>query len=357
MKKAIILTITVFLVLVLSAVAVSAQTCAISKGIGHPLLSDFDCDKTPDVYDNCPFITNPWQRDAEGNGLGDACDLVIESIRTNPADFVYNGRAFNVFVTLYNNRDYNIRNMKVSVFLPGLRIEAVSYIDNLEPYTSQTVEFFLRAPICSPAYLASSPDHLIAVEANFMNLYSEEEIIPGITSIRIVPDNKCLGMLQTGQTMDNTFIDVMEIQDVYKGRETVFPIKISNREQVGKEYIFSVTGLDGWGSHRLEPGSLIIVPSESDRTMDLYISAYDNVPPGERVFVVSVKSGEEVQRFLLIANVKENESFNPGVGVLFSLKVVLVGGLIILIVIAVVIGLKKYIGTAKGNENKEIMYS
>jgi hypothetical protein len=336
----------VFLAVIISAFEVSSQSCAISLGLGKPLLPDTDCDRVIDIDDNCPFITNPMQRDAEGNGLGDACDLYIESISTSPADFVYNGRAFNTIVTLQNNRDYNIRNLKVRVLVPELGIESVQYIDNLEVCSSETIEFFLRAPMCVPMH-----DYKIIVEASFMNVFGEIEGIPGITSIRVIPDQYCQMILENNQTIGNTFIDVMEIQDVYKGSEAVFPIRISNREFNDKEYIFTVTGLDDWGYYRLDPGSLIIVPSEAERTMDLYIGTNKNVPPGERVFVVSVQSGEEVQRFLLIANVKESGEVDKTFLWMFSLRVILIGGLILLILVALIIGLKKYIDSAKSEQN------
>lgn len=344
MKKPIILMITVFLVLVLSITFVSAQTCMISLGIGHPLLPDTDCDRVVDIEDNCPFIPNPFQRDAEGNGLGDACDLYIESIRTSPADFVFNGRAFNTVVTLYNNREHNIRNLKIRVIIPELGIESVRYIDNIEVCSPQTIEFFLRAPMCVKMH-----DYNIFVETSFMNLFGEFEVIPGVTSIRVIPDAYCQMILENNQTIGNTFIDVMEIQDVYKGQEAIFPVKVANREFTDKEYIFTVRGIGDWGYARLEPGSLIIVPSQSDRTVDLYVGAYKdmNIAPGERVFVVSVQSGEEIQRFLLIANVKESGVVDKSFLWFFSLKVLLIGGLIVLVIVGVIIGIVKYIQSAK----------
>jgi len=348
MNKLIVLMITAFLIIVISPGFVSAQTCAISPGPGHPLLPDFDCDGIVDMEDNCPFITNPMQRDADGNGLGNLCDVYIESITTNPADFVFNGRAFNAYATIYNNREHNLRNVKVRLIMPEIRVESVQYIDNLEVCSAHTAEFFIRAPMCVPMH-----DYQMIVEVSFMNLYGEYETIPGFRSLRVIPDKYCQMVLDNNQTIGNTFIDVMEIQDVYKGSEAVFPIRVSNREFNGKEYIFSVTGLDGWGNFRLDPGSLIIVPSESDRMMDLYVSAHKDVAPGERVFVVSVQSGEEVQRFLLIANVKEAEVMDQSFLWFFSIKAMLIIGLIILIIVGLVIGIIKYMQSFRNSSRTE----
>ena len=349
MKRSVVWGIVALFILVICTSFVCAQACMISPGIGYPLLPDTDCDRVVDIEDNCPFIPNPLQRDAEGNGLGDACDLYIESINTNPADFVFNSRAFNTLITLYNNREHNLRNLKVRVIIPELGIESVRYIDNLEVCSAETVEFFLRAPMCVPMH-----DYTIIVEASFMNLYGEMEVIPGFTSIRVMPDKYCQMILENNQTIGNTFVDVMEIQDVYKGQEAVFPIRISNREFNDKEYIFSVTGIDkGWGYYRLEPGSLIIVPSETDRIMDLYVGAYKgmDVVPGERVFVVSIQSGEEIQRFLLIANVKESDVISRSFLWFFSLKVMLITGLVIILIAGIVLGIKKYIDSMKTSES------
>jgi hypothetical protein len=36
--------------------------------------SDADNDWLPDETDNCPAFYNPWQRDSDADGVGDACD-------------------------------------------------------------------------------------------------------------------------------------------------------------------------------------------------------------------------------------------------------------------------------------------
>ncbi|MCA9858279.1 MAG: thrombospondin type 3 repeat-containing protein, partial [Thermomicrobiales bacterium] len=55
------------------------QTDADGDGIGNacddePYGPDSDGDGYPDIFDNCSDVPNPDQRDADGDGIGDACD-------------------------------------------------------------------------------------------------------------------------------------------------------------------------------------------------------------------------------------------------------------------------------------------
>jgi len=350
MKKAFTI-ILVALMVVLTAGFASAAACMISPGLNYPLLPDSDCDGWIDMDDNCPFITNPLQQDSDENGLGNACDIYYEAIGTNPADFVFNGRTFETVVTLKNNREYNLRNVRVNVFIPDLGLESVQYTDNLDVCESTSLEFMLRAPICAP-----EAEYPVFVETTFMNHMGIQEKTVGVTSIRVIPDEYCKMVLSGNGELGNTYVDVMEIKDVYKGMEAVYPIKISNREFENKEYIISVTGLSGWGMSRLTPNSLIIVPAGADRIADLYISARQDVPPGERAFVVTVQSGEEFQRFLLIANVKEAPVEDRSVFFIFGMKMIFITLLVALIIMLIAVAVAKTSAKAKSKAQHEKYY-
>ena len=42
-------------------------------------LTDTDEDEMPDEFDNCPEAANPEQEDADGNGVGDACEVTPDT--------------------------------------------------------------------------------------------------------------------------------------------------------------------------------------------------------------------------------------------------------------------------------------
>jgi hypothetical protein len=65
--------------------------------VGQPLdflLPDADGDGVPNAYDNCPGHHNPAQIDQDGDGIGDACDVVLIEVlgRQLPGDGNQDGR-------------------------------------------------------------------------------------------------------------------------------------------------------------------------------------------------------------------------------------------------------------------------
>jgi len=63
----------------------SAVTALVKNGVELSVGEDWDCDGVPDGYDNCVGMANASQADADGNGIGDACESAA-TVRSGRAE-------------------------------------------------------------------------------------------------------------------------------------------------------------------------------------------------------------------------------------------------------------------------------
>ncbi len=71
---------------------------------------DQDGDSIADWADNCPNTPNPDQRDEDGDGIGDTCDLELEADIW--VDFSYTGTEAGTFAQPFNTLEEGINHIQ-----------------------------------------------------------------------------------------------------------------------------------------------------------------------------------------------------------------------------------------------------
>jgi uncharacterized repeat protein (TIGR01451 family) len=111
---------------------------------------DIDFDGVSDPDDNCPYVFNPDQADADGDGMGDVCELgIIVSVSASPQTVVVNGGVgelvtFNYVVTNTGALDLDVRiqdsfgrTISTTVAAGGSRAETV--VENINATMTNNV--------------------------------------------------------------------------------------------------------------------------------------------------------------------------------------------------------------------------
>ncbi len=268
-------------------------------------------------------------------------DIVIKDVVFSPNDEVVGGRALLSTVRVKNVGEKDEEGIKVSVAIPALGLEASDYIDELEADESTTSEeLYLRVPTC-----AESGVYDVIVTVEFDEGY---ESVTMQKTIAIVESEVCAPVTEDG---GKTIITVPESQNVAKGTGgVVFPITITNLGKSAKTYTLAVSGVDAFGTYRIDPSSVIVVKGGEAKSAYVYITANDNAQAGEKVFAIDVSTDGDSKQITLKANVVEQQSAASGLG---KVRTGLLIGLGVLVVILIILGFVIGFSKMKGKEDEE----
>ncbi len=273
---------------------------------------DDDCDGVPTPVDNCPTVKNRDQRDANRNGIGDACDLVLVSTAILPSTTLNPGDALAISVDLKNLLTENLGSAVLDVRIPQFNLQSRELLPGLQSEEFWTQRASLRLPDCVPAQTAQLK---ISVEYRGRSVLAQT--VP--LTIRDVP---CWSGM-TGPTQ----VDVYDLQDIPPGGSAAYPLALTNSGAVPRSYALTATGLEGWGTATFEPGALVILAPGQSKTAALRLTAQPASTPGPRAFAVAIASQGETTTIPLRANVQAVQpvrSYLPWIKGLAAALVVLV---------------------------------
>lgn len=297
----------IFLLLSTSVVALPPgdpgfRGCVIGTGSGG--IPDADCDRAPDPLDNCPLAPNPDQLDRDQNGIGDACDLIIDEISVEPQPLVQ-GRSMVVSIYLTNNRAYPMRNLIVKTEAPGLGVAQNEDLSVIAPGERLQKELVMKVPDCAKL----APVDIVAI-AEYPFAPGQKEVFSHVVRSHVIDGGACSG--GEGGGPQRSVVDIAELQDV-TASGAVYPFKIYNSEGESKAYILTVDGLYDWGYASIEPGAVIVVPAGTEREGAVRVWAYEGVE-GKFPFTFTVQSRNDIENVVLTAQVHDHTAPDTPIG-------------------------------------------
>ena len=291
-----------------------------------------------------------YELDIKGIENSDA--IAIKDAYLSPSNTVMAGRAVSALVKVKNigSKDFDDGAI-LTVRVPALNIQDTESLDKLDADEAETFEkIILRVPANTVP-----GDYLVEYTVKFDEYES-------VTKTGVLTVTPCEAVACGATTEDDskTLIQVPSSQVVYQGgAESVFPLMINNMGDSAKAYTIAVSGVDAWGTSRVDPGSSIIIPAKSTATVFLYVAANEGVEAGEKYFKVAVGTEGDMKEIPLSANVQASENTdasNDWSGLKKTLEVALIILVIILILIGLIVGFNKLRGSDNDDEDAKTFY-
>ncbi len=264
--------------------------------------------------------------------------MQIKDVVFSPEFEVKAGRALLATARIKNFGDKDEEGIKVSVSMPELGISASDYIDELEAEdTTTSEELYLRIP----KYVAEGT-YKVIVKATFDD---GDEVLTKEYAIKVVSE-EAYEAARAGKTMITVG---PESQALEAGKSAFYQLTVSNAGANSRTYAISAEVGD-WAALAMSPSNVVVLNAGESETVYLTLKARDNAAPGEHMFAVSVKSGDQtLKQIALKANVAGSTKAPAGWA---KVKRALEIGLVVLVVLLVILGLIIGFNKLKGEEDE-----
>jgi len=285
-------------------------------------------------------------------GVDSDSAVVIKEAYLDPSNTVPAGRALRAIVKVKNigTEDFT-DGLTLTVSVPALNIRGTETIDELNADDS---EVFEETMLRFPSSVAPG-----TYTVQYTVTYDEYESVTKTDVVTVTPCESSACGASTSEE-SKTVIQVPSNQMVYtNGAEAVYPITISNMGASAKAYSILISGIDAWGTARVDPGSSVIVPAKSTATVYVYVAANEDVQAGDKVFKVTVGSDGENKEIPLTAKVVASEDETTSAswdGLKRTLEVALIILVIVLILIGLIVGFNKLRGNGSDDDDAKTYY-
>jgi len=270
-------------------------------------------------------------------------DFVIKDVAFSPGLTVEAGRTLLTTVRIENIGDEDdVDGVKVEVNADALGLSAIDYLDEVEQDDSiSSEELYMLIPSTTAA-----GDYDLDVTVTYDDgRYSETAsytLTVTASTTSVVEEEASKTIITVGP----------ELQDVVAGEGgVVYPLTLTNSEGDAKTYVVSLEGYETWGDVRVDPSNVVVLEAGETEAVYLFVSANEGVE-GLQSLVVSVESnGEELEDFVLQANVVAGEGGETTGW--DSVKRGLEIGLVVLVILLIILGLIIAVNKLRGNDEDE----
>ncbi len=279
--------------------------------------------------------------------------IEIEDVVLSPGSSVEAGHSLLATVELQNFGSQDEEDIKVTIAVEELGIEASDYIDVLEADLNDdgeaqgtsketTEELFLSIPDCAEEGVYSLD---VTVE------YDEYESTTTSYSLTVTEGDYCT---DSDEDSERLVIAVgPESQEVNAGSEATYAIALSNEGSSSESYTLSASV----GSSVLSTSfseSLVVLESAESSVVYLYVSADAEASEGDYPVTILVENdGVTIETISLTLEVDADESASEeGVSLRNGLEIALIVLVVLLVIVGLIIGFSRL----RGSEDEEQTY-